>query len=740
MSKSIRSILRICAAASVLLQAAAAQNTTQPIPAAPHAAGLVTNVGRAKLNAYLNGIAADYIAHRDAKVAAIHTRAEAEDRQATVRKKILSLIGPLPQRTAPNVRLMGTTQAEGFRIQKLLFDSQPGFHVPALLYIPDGLSDGQKLPAILISPGHLPSGKVSDYTSAAIFARNGFIVLSYDPIGQGERLQYPNPTAPNESLATRPTGEHGEASLQPMLIGDTVNRYMLWDAIRGIDYLSTLPQVDPKRIGAFGCSGGGAITALLGALDSRLAATAIACYITNFDTLLPALGAQEGEQSMPNFIASGLDLPDWVELRAPRPTAVVATYSDMFPFAGARSSVIEARRFYAIFDRNNAGVPSGTASPEVPPTPTGVALNADTTNQIPSTAALQFITGPGRHGALAPLMGDIVEFFIRNLKPGTDASHPILPPAASAPDKGSQWTPASLPKEALQVTPTGQVATSYPGSETVFTLNRKRAATLLPPSSQRLTGQKLAKAIREATQTSVLPGTSMFDPSLLAAKTGDFTLPSSTGIDLHGNLYVPSTSGRHPAVILLVPDSINGNSPIARVNKLRFESLAAAGNIVLAITPRPSPPGTDDMKSPILGPFYLLSLRADLVSRTLVGMRIDDVAYITDYLASRPDVDPAQITATGSGHMGLVLLHAAVLDPRLKHISVDHVLTSYRSLIDAPMPIGAPEDIIPGVLLHYDIPDLVQSLGARLTETDPLQGTDDLSQSSTPLATLEHRP
>lgn len=82
--------------------------------------------------------------------------------------------------------------------------------------------------------------------------------------------------------------------------------------------------------------------------------------------------------------------------------------------------------------------------------------------------------------------------------------------------------------------------------------------------------------------------------------------------------------------------------------------------------------------------------------------------------------------------------NAALLDPRLHHISIDHVLTSYRSLVDAPLPIGAPEDIIPGVLLHYDLPDLVRALGPRLTETDPLQGADDLSQASTPLATLEH--
>jgi hypothetical protein len=121
-------------------------------------------------------------------------------------------------------------------------------------------------------------------------------------------------------------------------------------------------------------------------------------------------------------------------------------------------------------------------------------------------------------------------------------------------------------------------------------------------------------------------------------------------------------------------------------------------------------------------------------------MRIDDVVRATDYLVSRPDVAPASVTAVASGHMGLVLLHAAILDSRLKHITVDHVLASYRSLVEAPLPTGAPEDILPGVLLQYDIPNLVQALGARLTATDALQGSDDLSRTSSPLSTLMATP
>jgi hypothetical protein len=186
----------------------------------------------------------------------------------------------------------------------------------------------------------------------------------------------------------------------------------------------------------------------------------------------------------------------------------------------------------------------------------------------------------------------------------------------------------------------------------------------------------------------------------------------------------------------VVPNSIHGSDPIARANRGKFDALVAGGNLVLAITPRPSPQGTDDMKAPVLGPFYLLSLRADMVGRTLVGLRADDVIRAIDYLSSRGDVDSARISASASGHMGLVLLHAGVLDRRIRHIEVDHVLSSYRSLLDAPLPTGAPEDVIPGVLLHYDIPDLEQALKPRLTESDPLSGTDDLSQESTPLKTL----
>ncbi|HTD95279.1 MAG TPA: acetylxylan esterase, partial [Edaphobacter sp.] len=405
-----------------------------------------SNIGRTQFDNSLDAIADQQLTARRADIAAIKTRAQAEARQAKVRRQILALMGGLPAKTPLNAKSLGTTQAEGFRIEKVLYESQPNFPVTALLYLPAAKPGAlrAKLPAIVIAPGHGPTGKTSDYAFASLFARNGFAVLSYDPIGQGERLQYPDPAHPGQSLASRPTGEHGEAGLQPTLIGDSVARYFAWDGIRAVDYLQSRPEIDPNRIGAFGCSGGGVMTALLGALDPRVKAVGTACYITSFDELLPAIGPQDAEQSTPNFIASGLDFPDWVELAAPRPYAIIATASDMFPWAGAVASATEARRFYSLFDPASAGTPTEAPTPGIP---TGPTLNPDTSNSIPSTAALQWITGIGRHGNLGPITGQIVSFFLTHLA-HSDAQ-PILSPPPT-PGASPFALPANLPKDSHQ--------------------------------------------------------------------------------------------------------------------------------------------------------------------------------------------------------------------------------------------------------------------------------------------------
>jgi cephalosporin-C deacetylase-like acetyl esterase len=712
-----------------------------PAPARPDP-NSPANIGRTQLTNYLDDIAAKETATRRTTIAAITTRAQAEGRQREVRKKLLTLIGSLPEKTPLKAKSLGTTQADGFRIEKILFESQPNFPVTALLYLPDVKpavnpnAPQQKLPAIVVSPGHGFTGKATDYTLASTFARNGFAVLSYDPIGQGERLQYPDPADPSKTLLKAATGEHGEAGLQPTLLGDAPARVIVWDSIRAVDYLLSRPEVDPNRIGAFGCSGGGTMTALLGALDTRVHAIAVACYLTSFDTLLPALGPQDAEQSIPNFIASGpagpaLDFPDWVEVAAPRPYAIISTAQDMFPYAGALATTTEARRFYSLFDPASTGTPTNNPQPGIP---TGPTLNPDTSNQIAATANLQWITGVGRHGNLGPISGQIVSFFLTHLA-HSDAA-PILPPPPT-PGANPFALPSSLPKDALQVTATGQVSTSYPHSETVQTLTLKRYASLPKPNP--LSTPQLQQTIREVTQASVEPGdpgpVNTESPPLTSPPEGDahvrhrFTLATAPGINIQAEFYRPA-DGKHP-MLLVLKDSLSPTLESTRGEEIKkFRALADAGTAVLVVAPRPSPPGNEETKASILGPFYLTTLRAELVGKTLLGLRVDDVIAAVNFMQDSTTGDPNRISAQASGHLGLVLLHAAVLDPRLKHITIDHTLESYASLMQAPMPIDAPQDILPGVLRHYDIPDLTRALGPRLTLTDPLTGTANLATSA----------
>ncbi len=727
--------------ALLLVSSAAFAQTAAPpaVPARPAVAPLnradpnsPAQAGRNALYKYLDDIAARDEAERRDVIAKITTRDEAQTRQQEVRAKLLDLMGGNFEKTPLNAKVLGSTQLEGFRIEKVLYESQPKFFVTALLYLPD--SHPAKLPAIVMAPGHAASGKAGDFAMASTFARNGFAVLSYDPIGQGERLQYPDPNNasapqqgspyPGASLATRPTGEHGEAGLQPTLIGDAVARYFAWDGMRAVDYLISRPEIDAERIGAFGCSGGGAMTALLGATDKRVRAIATACYITSMDTLLPSIGPQDAEQSTPGFIAAGFDFADWVELAAPRPYAIVGTVGDMFPWKGLLVSAAEARRFYSLFDAKAEGSPTGKP---LPPTPTGPTLNPDTSNTIPPDAPLQVIAGIGGHGNLRPLTSQIVSFFLVNLA-HSDAQ-PILPPPVPA--GTSPFAAPNVSPGTLQVTATGQVASSYPGSETVFSLNLKRAAGKIPQFDPQ-TLLQVQTDIREVTNAEAVPGAASPTSTPTEPEDSDHILhrlriATAPGITIDAEFYRPTSEGKHPCLLILRDSLDPAFEPQRAVEMDHLRALAKAGTAVFVAAPRPSPPGGEETKSPILGPFYMTELRAEQVGKTLLGMRIDDVIRALDFFSTGYTEDPNDITAVASGHMGLVLLHAAVLDPRLKHITIDHVLQSYDSLQKAPMPLDAPQDILPGVLLKYDIPDLVRVLGDRVTVKDPLPGTANLA-------------
>src|ERR1035438_8676258 len=116
-----------------------------------------------------------------------------------------------------------------------------------------------------------------NYSFGVNLARNGIVVLIYDPMGQGERLQYYDEQK-KASQVGGPTAEHSEANVAALAIGDGIARYMVNDAMRAVDYLTARKDVDGSRIGALGCSGGGTVTAYFAALDDRVKVAGRACY------------------------------------------------------------------------------------------------------------------------------------------------------------------------------------------------------------------------------------------------------------------------------------------------------------------------------------------------------------------------------------------------------------------------------------------------------------------------------
>jgi cephalosporin-C deacetylase-like acetyl esterase len=577
----------------------------------------VDNTARQKLIEDLDQIANTQLETRAKSIAKIQTPAAANQRKAQVRQKIKDLIGGLPNNQGPlEVKQFGTLPGEGFHIEKLAYQSLPGFWVTANLYVPE--TGTGPFPAVLLTPGHEATGKQSQYSFGANFARSGIIALAIDPLGQGERLQYFDP-AKKASTIGGSTGEHGEANIPALLIGEDIARYFVNDGMRGIDYLITRKDVNSDRIGALGCSGGGTATAYLAALDDRIKVAGVACYITSFHELLPsATGVQEAEQSIPHFIERGLDFADWVELFAPKPYAIISTTDDMFPFEGARQTYEEAKRIYQLYGEQEK---------------------------------LQWITGPGGHGNLGPISPAILGFFLHHLAggPAGDAAFTAMRPQHP---------------EDLLCTPTGQISTSL-GGETV-------ASIVLAHAPKHTASPNLREDIRTLAGITANPHESK---------------PTSTG---------------HKAAILMLgaqPEDV--------------DRLTKSGRIVVALEPRPSPPGTEGLKSPYLGPFNLLSLRAFLVGKTILGLRVEDTIHAMDELSARPDVDASAITVYGNGPMGPVVLHAAVLDSRIRRVVIEHSLASYTAILDQPLHQSVSEVVIPGVLRKYDIGDLVKAIAPR---------------------------
>ncbi|MBI4623590.1 MAG: acetylxylan esterase [Verrucomicrobia bacterium] len=606
---------------------------------------------------------------RAGKITQIKTRDGLLQRQAEVRRTMWEMLGPFPEKTPLNAKITGTVRKNGYRIENVIYDSLPGFHVTASLFIPENAS--KPAPAILFCSGHSTGVyRLPSYQMPLLnLVRKGFIVLAIDPIGQGERLQYFD-AEKGASVIGSSTKEHSYPSAQVFLIGKSVARYFLWDGIRGIDYLASRKEVDPQRMGVHGLSGGGTQTAYISALDERVAASAPAGYITSYRRLMESVGVQDGEQNFYHGIASGIDHADFVEIRAPKPTLIMATTRDFFSIQGSRETYSEAKRIYELSGK-----------------PGNIEITEDDFG----------------HGYTKKNREAMYAFFQKHLQlPGTPAEETV----------------EFLTAQELQKTSTGQLSTSL-GGETVFSLNRKETEKIvagwqssrsdlarhLPGvlnAARKLSGYQEPMATDEPVFTGRMRREGYVVEKYFAKVGGDYVIPYV--------LMIPD-SPNNKALIYLHPAGKSAEGSVGG----EMEWFVGNGFTVLApdmIGIGEMGPGSFRGDAEIEGISYNMAYTATLIGRSLVGIRAGDVVRLARLLRKRSGLNG--VYGVARREMSPVLLHAAAFEPTITRVALIEPYSSYQSIaMNRFYQPAFVHSTVPGVLKAYDLPDLAASLAPR---------------------------
>jgi len=429
---------------------------------------------------WLQDIAQRQLARRKEAVAQLTTPDQIRQRAQQVRANLLKWIGGLPaQRTPLNIQRTGVIEHPDYRVEKIIFESQPRFFVTANLYTPK--TGNGPYPAVLQPTGHSLTAKARElYQSLSIgLVKYGFVVLTYDPLGQGERRIFFDRDL-NDSKVGGTTVEHQMVGVQSLLGGESIARPMIWDGIRGLDLLQSLPQVDPARIGVSGCSGGGTLTAYLAALDDRVKAAAPSCYISSWEDQLKTAGPQDAEQQFPDQLLDGFDHGDLLIAMAPKPYLICSTTEDFFPLSGAKRTFEEAQRIY---------------------------------NRFGAEDKIAWFTAPGDHGMRADTRSAVYAWMRKWLqnKPG-----PAPEPAFTV----------EL-EEDLNASKSGQV-----GGETASTLNIKRLTAITPVAAD------LPSQIRALTRYQPQSG----PLQIQSTNTGSLSFEAEPGRRVPARLYKPANA------------------------------------------------------------------------------------------------------------------------------------------------------------------------------------------------------
>ncbi len=684
--------------AALLGTAAAAAATPRQEPPPAYNAPGVTIYSEPRdysddLRRYLQRLMAEARRRRQLALAGIETREKMIERQAYVRSKLWELLGGPFEKTPLHAKVAGSLKRDGYRVDRLIYESRPGLFVTSNLYVPTGRGP---FPAVLSPLGHSGNGKAwaSYQTLFQTLARKGYIVLAFDPFGQGERIEYPD-EAGRSRLG--PTGEHDYAGKRLLLWGINFALFRAWDGIRGLDYLLSRDDVDPARLGCGGQSGGGTMTMYLAALDGRIQAAVVSEGNTENvaqEGFEPPGAVDDAEQNIVPALLYGLDRFDLLHAFAPKPLLLTMSNKDAGTTYGPEylhdgvMLLDELKRTYRLFGAEDR-----------------VSL-AET---------------PMRHGYTYEHRRATYGWYNRWL---------------SRPQEDDREAPvAAEPDKYLWCTATGLAVTSLKG-ETSFTLTRKLAEQPKPA------GRPTSETIREMLGLSsagsaegrgsvgaggqVLSVTTKYDHVI-----EEIELVSEREIHLPSWLVRPLESGARKAPAVLMVSDASKDGFIAEGQMAGEFSRAG----VLFCTADVRGRGQCTPRPPSLGPRYYFNRGEDfyvwdtlVLGRPMLGGYVRDALETARWLRSRPEVDPARVWVIGHGTMGLVALFTLALDESLRGGVVESALSDYRSIIENDQYTTPFRAFLPGVLKRFDLPDVAAAIAPR-----PLLLLNPVDQAGRPM-------
>jgi len=617
---------------------------------------------------FMQALATEAYERRNREIAKLTSGAAVQARQRWTRETFWKITGGEPERTPLEARTIGSFERDGYRVEKVVYESRPKFHISANLYIPT--RGVPPYPAVLFQMGHTRNGKAGGTYQRCCqgLVRLGYVVLGFDPMGQGERVYYPGPDGLNSKLAS-PDNEHTVAGEQMLLFGDTSTRLQTWDAVRSLDYLSSLKMVDAKRIGTTGQSGGGTISMFLMAVDDRLAAAVVCSGNTenvacaNFN---PPGSTDDAEQDFVGSGPLGFDRWDTMYPFAPKPLLVTVSDKDFFGtystayISSGWEEFQKLQRVYEVLGHADRLAWSDTPLPH--------SLEYDTRLKV-------------------------YNWFEKWLK-GSDQRIEQEPPVATEDDRG------------LWVAESGSTVRTF-GSLTPFEMNRSRKIETAPGDLRTL----LAAAAPRGDALTTLRRVASREVDVEAVE-----VQTAPQVWVPAWLVLPrGGKSDKPVILALDPGGRNQQWSEGQL----YQSLAVRGFPVCVADVR----GIGDLR-PEFGRGNAPQAQEHedeqeyawsglILGRPLAGQRVTDIEALVAGCGKHPAVEGRPVVIAARGRLTVPALFAAVLNKNVSALYLAGGLASFRSVVDVQDYKHPFANFVPNLLKHTDLPELAAQIAPR---------------------------